>query len=114
MLRVAVDSDKGHVAEHFGHCEAFVLFDTQEGTILEERTLPNPGHKPGFLPKFLREKGVEVIISGGMGASAAKLFEENKMAVVSGATGEVKEVVQSYLRGDLFSAGKLCPAHGEG
>ena len=66
-MKIAVASLSGQVAEHFGHCEAFLLLDSLTGK--SEQVL-NPGHKPGFLPNFLGDLGVEVIISGGMGGGA--------------------------------------------
>ena len=67
MMRIAVASENGKVTEHFGHCQGFMLFDTDNNQIVKSETIPNPGHKPGFLPNFLADRGVNVIISGGMG-----------------------------------------------
>ena len=113
MLKIAVASDKGNVTEHFGYCEIFLTFDTEEGKILEEGALENPGHKPGFLPRYLHEKGVNVIISGGMGSSAVSIFNENDIEVIVGAKGKAKEVVEAYLRGELSSTGSVCHGHDE-
>ena len=58
MLRIAVATDKGIVADHFGHCESFMIFDTENKQIIKSETVANPGHKPGFLPNFLADRGV--------------------------------------------------------
>lgn len=108
---VAVASDRGMVSEHFGHCEAFVLFTTKEGTITEEKSLPNPGHKPGFLPNYLNEQGIKTIISGGMGGGAIDIFNEHNIEVIVGATGPAKEAVEKYLSGQLKSTGSVCHQH---
>ncbi|NLY36011.1 MAG: dinitrogenase iron-molybdenum cofactor [Tissierellia bacterium] len=113
MLKIAVASDKGNVTEHFGHCESFMVYDTQGKDISEESILANPGHKPGFLPRFLHEKGVDVIISGGMGASAVSIFNENDIEVIIGAKGEAREAAKAYLRGELSSTGSVCHGHDE-
>jgi predicted Fe-Mo cluster-binding NifX family protein len=68
MLRVAVASENNMVCGHFGHCETFEVFDTEGDKILSSKSVANPGHRPGFLPNFLHEMGVNTIISGGMGA----------------------------------------------
>lgn len=55
---------------------------------LKERSfIPNPGHRPGFLPIFLHEKGLNVIISGGMGGGAVDIFNEKGIEVITGASG---------------------------
>ena len=110
-MKIAVAADGNLVSGHFGHCEAFQLFETIEGKISRTETLPNPGHKPGFLPNYLHEKGINVIISGGMGGGAVDLFNENNIEVVTGARGDAKEVVERYLEGALSSTGSVCHEH---
>ena len=83
MKKIAVASDQGLVAEHFGHCEGFALFDTDGDQITKSETVANPGHKPGFLPNFLADQGVNVIISGGMGGGAVQIFNERQVEVAS-------------------------------
>ncbi len=74
-------------------------------------SIPNPGHKPGFLPVFLHEQGVNVIISGGMGAAAVDLFNQQGIQVVVGAQGDAREAAQAYLEGELISTGSICHEH---
>ncbi|HHX38307.1 MAG TPA: dinitrogenase iron-molybdenum cofactor [Clostridiaceae bacterium] len=111
MLKIAVASDNGMVSGHFGHCEMFMLFDSEDGKITERESVVNPGHKPGFLPNFLNEKGIDVIISGGMGAGAITIFNEQNIEVITGATGSAEAAVEAYLAGDLKSTGSICREH---
>ncbi len=111
MMKIAVASDGKDVAGHFGHCEAFAIFDADNGQIVKEERIPNPGHKPGFLPNFLHEKGVTVIISGGMGGGAIDIFNEKKIAVVVGASGDASEAARAYAQGKLASTGSVCNQH---
>lgn len=111
MKKIAVASEKGMVAGHFGHCEGFTIFDTEGDQITGSTTVANPGHRPGFLPNFLNDQGVNVIISGGMGAGAINIFSEKGIEVIVGATGDAKEAVESYLQGTLESTGSVCDQH---
>ena len=104
-------SDNGMVTEHFGHCEGFMIFDVEENKIVKEEMVPNPGHRPGFLPVFLHEKEVEVIISGGMGGGAVDLFNEKGIKVIVGARGAAKDAVEKYIAGDLQYSGSICHEH---
>ena len=79
MMKIAVASEKEMVTEHFGHCEGFMIFDTENNQIVKSETIANPGHKPGFLPNFLADRGVNVIISGGMGGGAVEIFNERNI-----------------------------------
>ena len=111
MIKIAVANDNGNVTQHFGHCEGFLIYDTDDGKIEKIESIPNPGHKPGFLPNFLNEKGVKVIVSGGMGASAVDIFNDKDIEVIVGVSGEADEAVKAYLKGDLESTGSVCHQH---
>ena len=111
MMRIAVASEGENVTEHFGHCEGFLIYDAENGEVLQEEMVANPGHKPGFLPNFLADRGVKVIISGGMGGGAVEIFNDRGVEVVVGASGLAKNAVKSYLKGELKTTGSVCHEH---
>jgi len=111
MKKIAVASDNNLVTEHFGHCESFIVFDTEKGQIVKSETILNPGHKPGFLPNFLADRGVNVIISGGIGGGAVEIFEDRGIEVVAGASGDARAAAESYLNGTLKSTNDICDKH---
>ena len=110
-MRIAVASMGDLVSEHFGHCETFQIFETENGAVTGQRTVPNPGHRPGFLPNFLGDMGVETIIAGGMGGGAVEIFNERNIEVIVGASGDARAAVAAYLRGVLHSTGSICHKH---
>jgi predicted Fe-Mo cluster-binding NifX family protein len=99
------------VSGHFGHCEHFVMYDVQDNKVTNKESLPNPGHKPGFLPNFLHEKGANVIISGGMGGGAVDIFNGHNIEVIVGAVGETDTLIDQYIKGELKSTGSVCHQH---
>lgn len=111
MLKIAVASDNGMVTEHFGHCEEFMIFDTEKNQIIKSETVANPGHRPGFLPNFLADRGVNVVISGGMGGGAVEIFNKKNVEVIVGASGDSKSAVERYLKGELKTTGSICQEH---
>lgn len=110
-MKIAVASEGPMVTGHFGHCENFNIFEVENNKIIKKDSIPNPGHKPGFLPNFLNDMGVNVIISGGMGAGAVEIFNEKNIEVITGAQGNAEAVVNSYLEGKLVSTGSICHEH---
>ncbi|SET34021.1 Chromosome partitioning ATPase, Mrp family, contains Fe-S cluster [Natronincola peptidivorans] len=110
-MKIAVASEKETVAQHFGHCESFNIFEVENNSIIKEEAILNPGHKPGFLPNFLKDKGVNVIISGGMGSSAIDIFNEKGIQVITGAEGSAKNAAELYLQGQLISTESVCHEH---
>jgi predicted Fe-Mo cluster-binding NifX family protein len=110
-MRIAVASEGKEVSMHFGHCEGFWIFDVEGKEIKNSSFLPNPGHRPGFLPEFLKNHGVDCVISGGMGMSAIELFNNYGIDVITGAEGEVDKVVKKYLEGTLMASNSPCEEH---
>lgn len=110
-MKIAIASEGKHVSGHFGHCEGFTIYEVEEGKALNKNFVPNPGHRPGFLPVFLKDLAVNVIIAGGMGETAQELFNRNGIEVVVGASGFCDDLVQQYLNGQLKSTGSVCKEH---
>ncbi|MGB9660923.1 MAG: NifB/NifX family molybdenum-iron cluster-binding protein [Moorellaceae bacterium] len=115
-MKIAVATEGNMVAEHFGHCSQYTLFQVEGQRVISKTVIPNPGHQPGFLPGYLASLGVNCVIAGGMGTRAAELFAEHGIQTVTGASGPVDEVVGAYLRGDLRTRGGFCDHghHGHG
>ncbi|ADY56782.1 Dinitrogenase iron-molybdenum cofactor biosynthesis protein [Syntrophobotulus glycolicus DSM 8271] len=110
-MKIAVASEGPMVSEHFGHCDSFFIFDTEKEQILKSEAVQNPGHRPGFLPNFLNDIGVNVIIAGGMGAGAIEIFTEKNIEIITGVRGNAKIAVEQYLQGQLQSTGSVCHQH---
>ncbi len=110
-MKIAVATDNNMVSGHFGHCEGFTIFETEDKKISGKDIIENPGHKPGFLPKFLAEQKVNVIIAGGMGETAQEIFKDNGIEVVVGASGDTEKAAQEFLDGKLKSTESICTEH---
>ncbi|MHC1696171.1 MAG: NifB/NifX family molybdenum-iron cluster-binding protein [Eubacteriales bacterium] len=110
-MKIAVASEGIMVTGHFGHCENFNIYETENGKIVKSESISNPGHRPGFLPNFLGDMGVKVIISGGMGGGAVDIFNSRDIEVIVGATGKAEAAAEAYLAGKLKSTGSVCHEH---
>jgi len=111
MIKIAVASENEKVTEHFGHCVNFNIYEAEKDQITKSESIPNPGHKPGVLPNFLSDIGVNVIISGGMGGGAVDIFNEKGIEVIVGISGNAKAAAEAYLQGILKSTGSVCHEH---
>lgn len=110
-MKIAVASEREMVTEHFGHCENFNIYETEGNKIISSDSVKNPGHRPGFLPNFLNDMGVNVIISGGMGGGAVEIFNDKGIKVITGAKGEARKATEEYLKGNLKSTSSICHEH---
>ena len=122
-MRIAVSADSAEglnsgVSPHFGRCPFFVLVDIDEnGTIRNVTSVANPcygNHAPGQVPAFINSQGVDVMVSGGMGAGAISYFNQYGITVATGAVGAVADAIEAYFDGAL-SADAVCghDHHGE-
>lgn len=114
-MLIAIPSDEktgldSAISEHFGHCGAFTLVAVEGGEIGEVSILENGGHEQGgcMAPvQLLKEKGVEVLLAGGMGQRPLSGFLGVGIAVHSSENAPtVLDAVNLYLRGE-------CPAFDE-
>ncbi|NLZ28747.1 MAG: dinitrogenase iron-molybdenum cofactor [Firmicutes bacterium] len=112
-MKIAIATENGFVAQHFGHCSTYTLFEIADQKIIGKEVVDNPGHQPGFLPGFLAQYGVSCIIAGGMGQRAINLFEEQNIEAIVGVAGVVEEVIADYLSGNLKAGESFCD-HGRG
>ena len=112
-MKIAVATEGDMVAAHFGRCAEYTLAQVIGGRVLEKERIANPGHEPGFLPRFLAGLEVEVIIAGGMGPRALGLFAERDIEAIIGATGPVDRALEDYASGKLVTGESSCE-HGAG
>jgi len=112
MKRIAVAAEKSEVSGHFGLSEDFIYYDTDGKNITKVERFPNPGHRPCELPEKIISHGgnIDTVISGKLGKEAAKIFQDKGVEIIIGAKGEVKQIIDSYLSGDLHSTGEFCDA----
>lgn len=116
-MKIAIASENNLVAEHFGRCQGYKIFTVENNEVIDHIFLKNPGHKPGFLPKLLSEKGVNAIIAGGMGRRAQELFRSHNIKVIVGVSGRLDQTIEFYISDELESSNAICTSHthhGEG
>jgi len=114
-MKVAISTDRGNVAEHFGRCPQFTIAEIENGKVVKKEVIENPGHATGFLPKFFKEKGVEFVIAGGAGMRAQQFFEDFGIKLVVGISGSVDDALQALAKGKLKGGvGSCSPGAGKG
>ncbi len=89
---------------HFGHCPYYVMVDVEGNKVKNVESISNPfaaEHNAGDLPTYMKEKGVDVIITGGMGPKAQQYFVDYGIKPVTGAYGRVKDVLEEFLNAKI-------------
>lgn len=114
-MKIAISTDSGKVSAHFGRCPEFTTVEIENGEVVERERIENPGHKRGYLPKFLKERGVDCIVAGGMGRRAVSMFEDFDIRTITGVNGDIGDVIRKIIDGEIEGAENLCsPGEGKG
>ncbi|MBI3945154.1 MAG: NifB/NifX family molybdenum-iron cluster-binding protein [Armatimonadetes bacterium] len=111
-MRVAFAVDGEEISAHFGHCAEYALVDFADGQVERQARIPTPPHQPGVLPPFLRRRGAECVVAGGMGPRAVELFTQLGIGVIVGVQGSLAEAIEAFLKGKLAGGESTC-AHVE-
>jgi predicted Fe-Mo cluster-binding NifX family protein len=117
MEKIAIPMAAGSYCPHFGGADAFMLFEAnvEGGTIDETHVFPAPEHKPGALPRWLRQQGVDTVLTGRMGDRARQMLSSMGMKVVAGVVGpDPSTLVRAYLDGTLVQGDGSCDGTGHG
>jgi predicted Fe-Mo cluster-binding NifX family protein len=113
MKKVAIPTRAGQVDDHFGHCEYYTIFTIEEGKISKEETFNAPegcGCKSNIAP-ILASMGVQTMLAGNMGQGALYVLTTSGIEVYRGCSGNVSEVINDFLKGEVTDSGLGCHSH---
>jgi len=101
------------VCEHFGQAPSFTIVDIKTDDV---KVVSNTSEHYGGIgtpPELLSKEGVEVMLCGGLGPKAVKMFEGFGVEVYIGASGTVKDAIDLYQSGKLSEAtdANACKEH---
>ena len=114
QMRVAVTYENGEIFQHFGHTEAFKIYDVEDGKVVSSQVVSTNGSGHGALAGVLSSLKADVLICGGIGGGAQAALAEAGIKLYGGASGSADEAVESYLAGKLdFDPNVHCDHHGE-
>lgn len=102
------------LSAHFGHCDLYTLIKAADGQAAGVEVIPNMPHAQGgcLAPvQYLADKGVTILLAGGMGLRPLMGFNQAGIKVLhAGPAKTVGEAVNDYLAGQLvqFSQQHTC------
>lgn len=102
-VKLAIATEGKIVSKHFGKCEMFTIYEIIEGEVVSKDMLDTSQHLQGELVPYLKNQGVNVILTGSMGSGAKDKVDQLKLLAYSNIEGELEQVVADYLSGKLTS-----------
>ena len=112
-MKIAVTYENGEVFQHFGHTEQFKVYEVENGQIMSSSVIGSGGSGHGALAGLLANRGIDVLICGGIGGGAQAALAEQGIELCAGAQGSADAAVEAYLRGELQNTGANCDHHHE-
>lgn len=111
-MKIAVTYENGNIFQHFGHTEAFKIYDIQDGKILSSQIVGTNGSGHGALAILLNDLQVDTLICGGIGAGAQNALAEAGIKLYGGASGSADDAVEALLANKLeFDPNVHCKHH---
>ena len=111
---IAIPTKENRIDNHFGHCDAFTLIEVDESKSIlnknEIESTPVCGCKSGLAGE-LEQKGVELLLAGGIGNGAIKKLNSHHIQVIAGFSGSIDEVIEIWKSGKYSSNFKICTEH---
>ena len=115
-MKLAIPTTGNLVEDHFGQCEEYTIFTLDaKNTIENTEIFPSPqgcGCKSN-IAVVLKEKEVEVMLAGNMGDGALNVLNNQGINVYRGCSGDVHELIENFIKGEIGDSGEGCHEHGE-
>jgi predicted Fe-Mo cluster-binding NifX family protein len=110
-MKIAVPTRGDVVDDHFGHCEAYTVFTIDENKkFISSEMIPSPqgcGCKSN-IAGVLHKKGVSIMLAGNMGGGALNVLLNHGIDVQRGCSGNVYQLIESFLAGKIRDSGEVC------
>jgi predicted Fe-Mo cluster-binding NifX family protein len=113
-MKIAIPTQNSKVDDHFGHCEYFTVFTTDEkNQIISQEIVPSLqgcGCKSN-IASILAEKGVSLMLAGGIGQGAVNVLANAGIEVIRGCSGDVAQLAREFSKGNVEDSGENCGHH---
>lgn len=110
-MKIAIACTDKIVSSHFGQSESFEIYTIENEIAVFIESLKSPEHTHGGIPSFLITTGIKFLICGNLGAKAIQMLNSNGIDVLSGAQGNIEDVISRYAKGTLISQDLECSGH---
>ncbi len=109
---IAVTYENGQVFQHFGHTEAFKIYQVEDGKVTGSQVVSTNGSGHSALAGVLNGLGVDALICGGIGGGAQIALAAAGIRLYGGVSGDADAAVEALLAGRLdYDPDAKCDHH---
>ena len=116
MKKIAIPvNESNQIEDHFGQCNFYGVFtvsDNNEVQKIESIESEKGCGCKSNIASVLAENGVSVMLAGGIGTGAINVLNNNNIEVIKGCSGNIEDIVNKYLKGEIIDSGESCSGHG--
>lgn len=117
-MKIAVPTkENNQIDAHFGHCEFYRIYTiSDQNQVIADEKMDSPqgcGCKSNIAEVFENE-GIKIMLAGGIGDGAINKLNVHGVSVIRNCQGDVTEIVERYLAGEVKDGGSNCAAHEHG
>ena len=109
-MKLAIPLFNSRVSPRFEFAPALLLATTEDRQVLERKQVDLDGYDLFQRSALLKELGVDLLICGGIQGFITRSLGAGNIAVISPISGDVEDVLQRFLRGNLYP--QFCPGRG--
>ena len=112
IMRIAVTYENGQIFQHFGHTEAFKIYDVEEGKVVHSEVVDTNGSGHGALAGVLNALNADVLICGGIGGGAQTALAAAGIKLFGGVSGDADKAVEAFINETLeYNPNVKCSHH---
>ncbi len=101
-MKIAIPVYKNSVSNTFDFARKLLVVTVEEGSETQRSEVEIAGREPAQRAARVKGLGVDVIICGAVSHFLAGMIEKTGIELIPYVTGNVEEVLQAYLSGELM------------
>ncbi|WP_373076666.1 NifB/NifX family molybdenum-iron cluster-binding protein [Fusobacterium varium] len=91
------------IEKHFGHSDKFFICVVENGVVAAQGITEELEKAHGAATKLLKDKGVNVVITGHIASTVFEAIKNNGAEIILGIEGSIDEAVKAYVEKKLAS-----------
>lgn len=109
-MKIALPKNESDINQHFGKSRSFEIITIEDNKVTNKKEVSTETlqHNHEGLAALLKNEGVSVVITGGIGQGAIDGLKSNNLHVIRGASGKIDDVVAAYINGELKDKNVVC------
>ena len=109
-MKIALPKNENDINQHFGKSRSFEIITIEGNKVTNKKEVSAEAlqHNHGGLAALLKDEGVSVVITGGIGQGAIEGLKSQNLEIIRGASGNIDDIVASYINGELKDTNVVC------